>query len=137
MTSARRPRILLAKTSLDGHWRGLTVVGEALRNGGFEVILLGMATVDEIVAAFKQEDVDLVGLSIGGRVEIAERAVTALRAVAPEVPIIAGGTIPPPALERLKAAGVPGFPPGSSMADIVNEARRLTNSPETPPAHDS
>ena len=40
------PRVLMAKTSLDGHWRGINVVSRALRDGGFEVILAGMITAD-------------------------------------------------------------------------------------------
>jgi len=29
-------RILLAKTGLDGHWRGISAVAMALRDAGFE-----------------------------------------------------------------------------------------------------
>ena len=35
---AHAPRILLVKTALDGHWRGISVVARALRDGGFHVI---------------------------------------------------------------------------------------------------
>jgi methylmalonyl-CoA mutase C-terminal domain/subunit len=125
--SRRRPvRVLLAKTGLDGHWRGLAVVGKALRDADFEVVLVGMARPEEIAAAVEQEDVDLVGLNVGGRIEVVERIIAAVRAAAPELPIIAGGTLSPAALERLRELGVPGFPPGSSLAAIVAEARRLT-----------
>ena len=34
-------RVLVAKSSLDGHWRGVAVVARALREAGFEVILGG------------------------------------------------------------------------------------------------
>lgn len=102
------------------------MVGQALRDAGFEVVLLGMARPEEIVAALEQEDVDLVGLNVGGRVEIVERTIAAIREKAPEVPIFAGGTLPPPALERLRRLDMPGFPPGSSLGAIVAEARRLT-----------
>ena len=53
------------KTGLDGHWRGPTIVARALRDAGFEVIMIGTATTNEIVAAAVDEDVDLVGLNIG------------------------------------------------------------------------
>jgi methylmalonyl-CoA mutase, C-terminal domain len=118
-------RVLVAKTALDGHWRGVSAVAKALRDGGFEVVLGGMATADEIVAIATQEDVDLVGLNVGGRIEVAERIIDALRGVMPDVPIIAGGTLPPYAIERLKELGVPGFPPGSALTDIVDAARTL------------
>ena len=35
-------RILLVKTALDGHWRGLSVVARSLRDAGFHVIMGGM-----------------------------------------------------------------------------------------------
>lgn len=116
----------MAKTSLDGHWRGTMVVGRALMEAGFEVVLLGMATADEIAHAALQEDVDLVGLNVGGRVEVVERVLDALTAAVGDVPVIAGGTIPPWAARRLEARGVRTFPPGSALAHIVETARSLT-----------
>ncbi len=123
---SKRYRILLAKTGLDGHWRGVTVVAGALRDAGFEVIMIGMSTVDEIVQAAIDEDVDLVGLSIGGHVEIAERAIAALREEGVDKPIFAGGVVPPWAKRRLEELGVDVHPPGSQLPDIVAAAERLT-----------
>lgn len=119
-------RILLAKTALDGHWRGLSVVARALRDGGFQVILGGMSTGAEIVRAAVDEDVDLVGLNVGGHVEVAERIVAELRAARPELPVFAGGIIAPWAAKRLRALGVEVFPPGSPLDAIVACARKLT-----------
>ena len=119
-------RILLAKTGLDGHWRGVAVVSGALRDAGFEVIMMGMSTVDEIVQAAVDEDVDLIGLSIGGHVEIAERAIKALKEEGVDKPIFAGGVVPPWAKRRLEALGVDVHPPGSQLPDIVAAAERLT-----------
>jgi methylmalonyl-CoA mutase C-terminal domain/subunit len=114
--------VLVAKTALDGHWRGVTVVSQALRDAGFEVVMLGMATVEQIADAALQEDVELVGLNIGGRVEVAERAIAAIWANDPEMPILVGGTIPPAAAARLRARGVGVFPPGSPLDAIVGAA---------------
>jgi methylmalonyl-CoA mutase C-terminal domain/subunit len=126
-TSAGAPRrVLLAKTALDGHWRGISVVARALRDGGFQVILGGMSTGTEIVRAAIDEDVDLVGLNVGGHVEVAERIIAELRAARADLPIFAGGIIAPWAAKRLKALGVEVFPPGSQLDDIVGCARRLT-----------
>ncbi|HSD11204.1 MAG TPA: cobalamin-dependent protein [Candidatus Binatia bacterium] len=122
----RASKLLLAKTSLDGHWRGPLVVTQALRDAGFEVVFAGMATVEEIVRAAMDEDVDLVGLSVGGRVEIAERIVDALRSAGMDVPVMAGGTLAPEACRRLSERGVVTFPPGSSLEAIVETARSLT-----------
>lgn len=119
-------RIVLAKTGLDGHWRGVNVVAHALRDAGFEVILLGEARADEIVSAAESEDADLVGLNVGGRIEVVERIVSELRLTLPGLPIIAGGTLPPRAIARLEQLGIPAFPPGSALSAIVETARRLT-----------
>jgi methylmalonyl-CoA mutase, C-terminal domain len=121
------PRILMAKTSLDGHWRGINVVSRALRDGGFEVILAGMVTADHIVRVAMDEDVDLIGLNVGGRVEVVERILDTLDEAKVTTPIFAGGTIPHYAAERLEARGVECFPPGSTLEDIVAAARRLTS----------
>ena len=123
--AGRPARVLLAKTSLDGHWRGVMVVARALRDAGFEVVSIGMATADQIAAAARDEDVDLVGLNIGGRVEVVERVLDTIRDVAGDVPVFAGGTVPPWAAKRLAARGVEVFPPGSSPDDIVATAHRI------------
>lgn len=119
-------RIMIAKTGLDGHWRGASLVCRALRDAGFEVIMLGMARAEEIVRAAVDEDVDLLGLSVGGHVNVAERIVHAMRAERPTLPIFAGGVLPPWACRQLGALGVEVYPPGSQLPDIVAAARRLT-----------
>lgn len=119
-------RILIAKTGLDGHWRGSSLVARALRDGGFEVIMIGMARVEEIVQAAIDEDVDLLGLSIGGHIDVAERIIDAVRETRPELPIFVGGVVPPWACRRLEDKGVEVYPPGSQLHEIVAAARRLT-----------
>jgi methylmalonyl-CoA mutase C-terminal domain/subunit len=124
-------RILMAKTGLDGHWRGPTIVARALRDAGFEVIMIGMANTDEIVRAAIDEDVDLVGLNIGGHINVALRAVNSVREARPEVPVFAGGTVPPHAKKQLEALGVEVFPPGSQLYEIVAAAERLTHAADS------
>lgn len=103
-------RVIIAKTSLDGHWRGVNVVAKALRDDGFEVILLGMAKESEIVRAVMDEDPNLVGLNIGGRVEVAQRIIGALRLSGYEGPVVAGARFPY-AVRQLAESGVECFPP--------------------------
>ena len=122
----RRARVLMAKTSLDGHWRGINVVSQALRDGGFEVILVGMVTGETIARVAVDEDVDLIGLNVGGRVEVVERILDTLADAEVDVPVLAGGTIPHYAVERLQARGVTCFPPGSALEDIVPGSRLTT-----------
>ena len=124
-SSSEHPRVLVAKTSLDGHWRGLQVIAKTLRDGGFEVILIGMARDDEIAAAAVNEDVDLVGLNVGGRIEVVERIIDRLVEAGVTAPVIAGGTISPPNRRKLEERGVATFPPGSSLKEIVETAKRL------------
>src|ERR1700683_4753375 len=109
-------RVLIAKTGLDGHWRGVTAVAHALRDAGFEVTFAGMARPEQIVAIAIQEDVDLVGLNIGGRIEVALRAIASLHEQVPDIPVFAGGTLPPQALRQLAGVEVAGFPAGSSLS---------------------
>ena len=47
--SEKRIKVLIAKPSFDGHWRGATVVALALRDAGMEVIYGGNLTPAEIV----------------------------------------------------------------------------------------
>ena len=124
--SNSQKRILMAKTGLDGHWRGPTIVARALRDAGFEVIMIGMANTDDIVRAAVDEDVDLVGLNIGGHIDVAIRAVNAVNEARPALPVFAGGTVAPHAKKQLEAMGVEVYPPGSQLADIVEAAERLT-----------
>ena len=119
------PKALVAKTALDGHWRGVMAVANALRQDGFEVVMLGMATAEQIATSAIQEDVDLVGLNIGGRIEVVERILDALEEAQIEAPVVAGGTIPPQWRQRLENRGVEVFPPGSPLGEITAAARRL------------
>ncbi|WP_420642524.1 cobalamin-dependent protein [Candidatus Leptofilum sp.] len=119
-------KILLAKTALDGHWRGINVVARALRDAGFEIILVGMAKAEEIVHAALTEDVDLIGLNVGGRIEVVERILAQLETAELDIPVFAGGTISPKNCRRLNEQGVETYPPGSSLHEIVAAAERLT-----------
>jgi len=58
-------RVLVAKPGLDGHDMGAKVVVRALRDAGMEAIYTGLRqSVDQIIRAAIQEDVDVIGLSI-------------------------------------------------------------------------
>jgi methylmalonyl-CoA mutase C-terminal domain/subunit len=114
-TQARRLRILLAKPNLDGHWTGVAVVAMALRDAGMEVIYGGMLSAEQIVTAAIQEDVDLVGLSLGGRYQQVRQVMDLLKQKKVENKVVIAEDIP--LLKEMGIAAV--FPPGSGMEEIV------------------
>ena len=77
------PRFLVAKPGLDGHSNGAEQIAVAARDAGFEVIYQGIRlTPAQIVAAARDEDVDIVGLSIlsGSHLELVPDVLDRLRA---------------------------------------------------------
>ncbi|MGQ9823432.1 MAG: cobalamin B12-binding domain-containing protein [Desulfotomaculales bacterium] len=120
----RKIRVLIAKPGLDGHDRGAKVVAYLLREAGMEVIYTGLhKTVDQIVEAAIQEDVDAIGLSIlsGAHVPITEKLMARLRErKADDIAVTVGGVIPRHDVEKLKSLGAKAvFPGGTSFADIL------------------
>jgi methylmalonyl-CoA mutase C-terminal domain/subunit len=120
----RKYRILIAKPGLDGHDRGAKVIARALRDAGMEVIYTGLRqTVEMIVNAAVQEDVDAVGLSIlsGAHMHYFREVIEGLKARgAEDILVFGGGIIPDQDVPKLKALGVSAiFTPGSSTQEIV------------------
>lgn len=116
-------RVLLAKVGLDGHDRGVKVVARILRDGGFEVVYLGLFNTPEgVAAAARDEDVDVVGISMlsGAHLTLAPAVVAALRALGLDIPVVVGGVVPEADLAELQAAGVAAvLTPGTPAAQIV------------------
>lgn len=106
----RKIRVLLAKTGLDGHDRGLKIVAMFLRDAGIDVIFLGLhCTTETIVRAAIDEDVDLIGLSSLGGTQIAhsKELIEALaREGLGDLPVVIGGTIPVEDFPILQKIGV-------------------------------
>jgi len=127
-------RVLIAKPGLDGHDRGAKVVALALRAAGFEVIYTGLhQTVEQIIEAAEQEDVDVVGLSVlsGAHLLIARRLMEGLRAAGLDDKLVLfGGNIPARDVAALEAAGVQGvFPTGSRFEAIADFIRQRAGTP--------
>jgi (2R)-ethylmalonyl-CoA mutase len=103
------PRLLVAKPGLDGHSNGAEQIAVAARDAGFEVIYQGIRlTPAQIVAAARDEDVDIVGLSIlsGSHMELVPDVVDRLRAAGVTAAVVVGGIIPPDDAEILLGKGV-------------------------------
>jgi methylmalonyl-CoA mutase C-terminal domain/subunit len=118
----RHIKVLMAKTSLDGHWRGPLVVTRAMRDAGMEVIYIGESNPYQIVETAIQEDVDVIGLNIGSRYYQVRIVMEELRKKdVKDILVVAGGIIPPEDIPMLKEMGIAEvFPPGSSLDSIVN-----------------
>jgi len=121
----KKTRVFLAKPGLDGHDRGVLIVGQALRDAGMEVIYSGLKqTPENLVEATIQEDVDVLGLSMlsGAHMALIPRIMELLgENDAEDVTVIAGGVIPREDAEVLvaehKVARV--FGPGTDTREIV------------------
>jgi len=129
------PRFLVGKPGLDGHSNGAEQIAVAARDAGMEVIYQGIRlTPAQIAAVARDEDVDVVGLSIlsGSHMQLVPDVVERLRAEGVTCPVIVGGIIPEDDRPKLLAAGVArvytpkDFELGhimSDIADLVAETR--------------
>ena len=124
------PRLLMAKPGLDGHSNGAEQIAVAARDAGFEVIYQGIRqTPEQIVAAARDEDVDLVGLSIlsGSHMDLVATVLDRLHQAGVDVPVVVGGIIPPDDEAKLRAQGVAAVytPKDFDLGRIVSELAEL------------
>ena len=126
------PRLLVAKPGLDGHSNGAEQIAVAARDAGFEVVYQGIRlSPAEIAAAARDEDVDVVGISIlsGSHLELVPEVVDRLRAAGVDAPVVVGGIIPPEDAEILMGKGVArvytpkDFEIGQMMDDMLRPGR--------------
>jgi (2R)-ethylmalonyl-CoA mutase len=102
-------RLLVAKPGLDGHSNGAEQIAVAARDAGMEVVYQGIRlTPEQIAAVARDEDVDVIGLSIlsGSHLELVPEVVRLLRAEGVTAPVVAGGIIPEDDRLRLLDQGV-------------------------------
>jgi methylmalonyl-CoA mutase C-terminal domain/subunit len=121
--SPRRGKVLVCKVGLDGHEAGAKLVGRVLVQAGFEVIYTGRRqTVATVVATSRQEDVDVIGVSLlsGTHLHVARDLVAALREEPEPPPVVMGGIIPPDDYATLYEYGVAAvLGPGATPREIV------------------
>jgi (2R)-ethylmalonyl-CoA mutase len=123
-------RILVGKPGLDGHSNGAEQIAVAARDAGMEVIYQGIRlTPAEIAAAARDEDVDVVGLSIlsGSHLDLVPEVIRLLRAEGVEAPVIVGGIIPEADRACLLAAGASAVytPKDYRLAQIMSDIADL------------
>jgi (2R)-ethylmalonyl-CoA mutase len=131
------PRLLVAKPGLDGHSNGAEQIAVAARDAGFEVVYQGIRlTPAQIAAAARDEDVDVIGLSIlsGSHLDLVPEVVRLLQEAGVDAPVVVGGIIPEADQPKLLELGIAAiYTPKdfeltrimSELADLV-EARRST-----------
>ncbi len=105
----RRIKMLVGKPGLDGHSNGAEQIAVRARDAGMEVVYEGIRlTPAQIVNAALEEGVHVVGLSIlsGSHVPLVTEVLERMRAAGlADVPVVAGGIIPPEDEKLLLAAG--------------------------------
>jgi (2R)-ethylmalonyl-CoA mutase len=121
---------LVAKPGLDGHSNGAEQIAVRARDAGMRVIYDGIRlTAEEIVAAARQQDAHVVGLSMlsGSHVALAKEIVAGLRHAGLRVPVVVGGIIPPDDADALKAAGVSAVytPKDFELNEIMTDVVRI------------
>ena len=124
------PRFLVAKAGLDGHSNGAEQIAVAGRDAGMEVIYSGIRLTDEqIVASARDEDPDVIGLSIlsGSHLTLVPAIIRGLRANGVDAPVIVGGIIPDEDRAALAAAGVAAVytPKDYALSRILREVAEL------------
>ncbi len=125
------PKILVAKPGLDGHSNGAEQIAVAARDAGMEVIYGGIRlTPEQIVSSARDEDPDVIGLSIlsGSHLSLVPEIIKQLRAVGVDTPVIVGGIIPEDDQPSLKKSGVAAVytPKDYDIADIMRGIAEIT-----------
>ncbi len=126
----RAPRVLVVKMGQDGHDRGAKVVASAYADLGFEVMVGPLfQTPDEAAALAIDFGADVVGASslAAGHMSLVPSLIGALKqAGRGDIKVVAGGVIPAPDYEYLRARGVQAiFGPGTNVVEAAAELLKL------------
>jgi methylmalonyl-CoA mutase C-terminal domain/subunit len=116
----RKIRVLLSKSKMDVHDRGIRYVARKMLEAGLEVILTRHGLMDEVANIALQEDIDVIGLSFsgGGHLSSCLRLKELLKGKGIEDKmVIVGGVIPEDDIPELKKIGVVGVFGAGSRAD--------------------
>ena len=129
-SAQNRLRLLVAKPGLDGHSNGAEQIAVAARDAGFEVIYQGIRqTPEQIVATARDEDVDLIGLSIlsGGHMDLVATVTDLMREAGLDIPVVVGGIIPTEDAVALRDLGVAAVytPKDYELSKIISELAAL------------
>ena len=126
------PKVLIAKPGLDGHSSGAEQIAVAARDSGMEVVYSGIRlTPEQIATSARDEDADLVGLSIlsGSHRELVPSVIGHLTALGVDPPVVVGGIIPEVDRRFFLDNGVAAVytPKDFDIARIMNDIARIVD----------
>jgi (2R)-ethylmalonyl-CoA mutase len=131
------PKLLVAKPGLDGHSNGAEQIAVAARDSGMEVVYAGIRlTPEQIAASARDEDPDVIGLSIlsGSHLDLVPDVLAHLREMGVDAPVVVGGIIPEDDRRRLADLGIAAVytPKDFELAKIMRDIADLAQSHRTP-----
>ena len=121
----KKKKVVLAKPGLDGHDRGIQIVASALKEGGMEVIYLGLRQTPEMIveAALKlKADVIAISVLTGSHLTVFRNIMKFLKKKGgKDILVTGGGIIPEKDQQELSRIGVGKlFGPGTPLEEIVS-----------------
>ncbi len=131
------PKFLVAKPGLDGHSNGAEQIAVAARDSGMEVVYSGIRlTPEQIAASARDEDPDVIGLSIlsGSHLDLVPDVLGHLREMGVDAPVVVGGIIPEDDRPRLTEQGIARVytPKDFEMSKIMLDVAQLAESHRHP-----
>jgi (2R)-ethylmalonyl-CoA mutase len=129
----RRLTFLVGKPGLDGHSNGAEQIAVRARDAGMQVVYEGIRlTPEEIVDAARKQKAHVIGLSVlsGSHLPLVKDVVGRIKKAGLDVPVVAGGIIPPEDAAELEKSGVAAvytpkdFEINRIMADLVRIVER-------------
>jgi len=120
-------RVLLGKTTMECHDRGVRYLATKLRDAGMEVVFVNFLEPREIIDTAIDEDVNVIGISssVEGHMPVARELTRRLKELKiDDVLVIFGGVIPERDIAPMKDMGVKEvFGPGSSADEVIEYIR--------------
>jgi methylmalonyl-CoA mutase, C-terminal domain len=116
-------RVLLGKTTMECHDRGVRYLATKLRDAGMEVVFINFLEPREIIETAIDEDVDVIGISssVEGHMPVAREITRRLKGQGiDDILVIFGGVIQERDIAPMKEIGVKEvFGPGTSADDVI------------------
>ncbi|MDY7031254.1 MAG: cobalamin-dependent protein [Thermodesulfobacteriota bacterium] len=123
----KKVRVLLTKSRIDGHDRGVRYLARKLTDAGMEIIFTRYKNPEDIVNTAMQEDADVIGISfsVGGHTVVTAEVMDFMKKRGmQDTLVIVGGIIPEDDVPQLLELGVgKTFGPGSYADDVIHYIR--------------